>query len=53
MSDIKIQTIEKNFDHILTSVGNESFVNWEQFTHSSAAVINSIDELNKKMNMFR
>jgi hypothetical protein len=42
MSEIKVDTIEKNFDEILKAVGDKSFINWEKFSHSSAEVINSI-----------
>lgn len=53
MAEIKIDTVEKNFDHILEAVGTQSFINWEKFSHSSAEVINSIEELNKKLTIFR
>lgn len=53
MSEIKIETVEKNFDHILETVGTQSFINWEKFSHSSAEVINSIEELNRKLGIFR
>lgn len=45
--------MEKNFEHILKVVGTESFVDWQKFSHSSAAVINSIEELNRKLSIFR
>lgn len=53
MSEIKIDTVEKNTEAILGKVGKESFVNWEQFTLSSADVVRSIDELNTAISIFR
>jgi uncharacterized protein YlzI (FlbEa/FlbD family) len=53
MTEIKIETIESNFDSIQEMVGSNSYVNWEKFSSSSAEVINSIDELNKKVSIFR
>lgn len=53
MTDIKVETVEKNFDSILETVGTESFIDWDKFSSSSSGVINAIDELNKKMIKFR
>jgi len=53
MTEIKVETIEKNFDNLLEIVGTETFVNWDKFSASSSGIINAIDELNKKMIRFR
>lgn len=45
--------MEKNFDSILETVGTASFINWEKFSHSSAEIINTIEELNRKLSVFR
>jgi hypothetical protein len=43
MSDIKIETVEKNTDSILEKVGKEPFVNWDNFSQSSTDVARAID----------
>lgn len=34
-------------------VGEESYVNWEDFTKSSSDVVKSIDDLSKNLSIFR
>lgn len=43
MSEVKIETIEKNSHQILEKVGKQSFVNWDTFSQSSTEVARSID----------
>lgn len=50
---VKIDDVEKNFDKIQTLVGEESYVNWEEFTKSSTDVVKTIDELGKNISIFR
>lgn len=53
MTDIKIETVEKNFDAILELVGNDSYVSWEGFSQNSSEVVQSIDALNRNMSIYR
>lgn len=53
MSNITIETVEKNSDKILEKVGKESYVNWDNFTMGSADVVKSIDRLNAAIATFR
>lgn len=36
MSEVKIDTVEKNTDKILEKIGKDSFVQWETFSQSSS-----------------
>ena len=53
MTDITIDTVEKNTAQILQIVGKDSFVNWDQFTQNSGEVAKHIDELTNALNFFR
>lgn len=43
MTEVNIENIEANFDHILSLVGQDSFVDWESFTKSSTGMTKQID----------
>lgn len=43
MSQIDIATVEKNFDTILQIVGQNAYVNWDQFTKTSSECVKIID----------
>ena len=51
--EVKIETVEKNYDRIQELVGEESYVNWEDFTKSSSDVVKTIDDLGKNLAVFR
>jgi len=51
--DITIETLEANFEHILSLVGEQSFVEWDSFTKSSTSLNKNMDELAKSLNLFR
>lgn len=53
MSEVKIDTVEKNTDKILEKIGKDSFVQWETFSQSSSEVARSIDELSTALGVFR
>lgn len=53
MSEVKIDTVEKNTDKILEKIGKDSFVNWDSFTQSSSQVARTIDELTTALAIFR
>lgn len=36
MSQVDIATVEKNFDSILETVGQNAYVDWDKFTKSSS-----------------
>jgi len=53
MSEVKIESIESNFEAVLELVGQESFVNWEGFTKSSSQLSKQMEDLAKQLTIFR
>lgn len=53
MTEVTIENIESNFEHILSLVGQDSFVEWEAFTKSSTGMTKQIDELIKALTIYR
>lgn len=53
MSEVKVETLEENFDQILQLVGEDSFVDWDSFTKSSSEATKAIDELTKALTIYR
>lgn len=53
MTEAKIEDIEKNYQKILQQTGEQSFVNWEQFTKSSTEFMKTLEELTKNIAVLR
>ena len=53
MTEVTIDHIEKSFDQILTTTGENSFVQWETFTKSSTGLTKQMDELQKSISIYR
>ncbi len=43
MTEVTIESIESNFDHIISLVGEDSFVQWDTFTKSSTGLTKHMD----------
>lgn len=52
-TDLKVDTIEPYFDQILALTGDQSYVQWENFTKSSTDLVKNIEELSKAISILR
>jgi hypothetical protein len=53
MAEVNIENLESNYDHILSLVGQDSYIEWDTFTKSSTGLTKQIDELAKTLSIYR